>query len=41
MANFYVVFPNSFKERITKTGIFQLLSKMQKNAIAKINDAVA
>ena len=28
--NFYVVFPNSFKERVTKTGIFQLLSKMHK-----------
>ena len=33
--NFHVVFPNSFKERVTKTGIFQLLSKMHKMLLPK------
>ena len=33
--NFHVVFPNSFRERVTKTGIFQLLSKMLKMLLPK------
>jgi hypothetical protein len=39
--NFYIVFPYSIKERVTRTGIFQWVSKYAKNAIAQINEVVA
>jgi len=39
--NFYIVLPYSVKVRVTKTGIFQWLSKNVQNAIAQINYGVA